>query len=198
MTVPNKITITRLFLTPVIFFTWYSAFELALYPQLGIVLLWILFCLSELTDFLDGNIARNKNLVSDIGKLMDPFSDVFLRITYFVCFVGSGLMPVWTLAVIIWRELSIMFIRMLLFREGKTLAANMGGKLKAVLYFLSGSGGLFGLTLRAWYPKITWLSIAEKIIALAFILSALASLISFVSYLRLYFHSETHKKFMSE
>lgn len=198
MTIPNKLTITRLFLTPFVFVCWYLAFHLELFPKVGSLLLWILFVISEVTDLLDGYIARSKNLVSDTGKLMDPFSDVFLRITCFLCFVGEGLMPIWTLAIIFWRELLIIFMRMLLVKDGRALAANRGGKLKSLLYFLSGIGGFFGLTIRAWWPDISWQPLVLRLIAWVFVLAALAAVLSFAAYFRLYLGSDTHRKFVSE
>ena len=198
MPLPNKLTFTRLIFTPLVFMTWYFLFHLELSPRIGIFLIWVLFVLSEVTDVLDGHIARFRGLVSDVVKLMDPFSDVFLRVTYFTCFVGADLMPVWTLVIILWRELAIMFIRMLLAREGTALAANAGGKLKSLPYFVSGSGGVFALTLRAWWPQLEWRHDAERIVELLFVVASLASLISFIDYLRHYFRSETHRRFMSE
>ena len=198
MTLPNKLTLTRLIFTLLVFMTWYFFFDFELSPRIGIFLIWILFVLAEVTDVLDGHIARSRSLVSDMGKMMDPFSDVFLRVTYFTCFVGADLMPVWTLVIILWRELGIMFIRILLAREGIALAANTGGKLKSFLYFVSGSGGVFALTLRAWWPQLEWRYDAERIVELLFVVAALVSLISFIDYLRYYFRSETHRRFMSE
>ena len=173
MTLPNKLTLSRLLATPLVFLAWYLPVNLGLFPRLGTILLWILFILSEITDILDGHFARSRGQVSEIGKLMDPFSDVFLRVTYFACFLGSGLMPVWTLVIILWRELAIMFIRMLLAREGVTLAANKGGKLKSLLYFVSGFGGLTALTVRAWSPESISLGTVERISALLFIVPRL-------------------------
>ena len=198
MTLPNKLTLSRLFSAPLVFLAWYIPVHLGYFPLIGTVLLWILFILSEITDILDGHFARVRGQVSDIGKLMDPFSDVFLRVTYFACFIGAGLMPIWTLVIILWRELAIMFIRMLLAREGVAMAANKGGKLKSFLYFVSGFGGLFALTLRAWTPDLGWLMKAEQISALLFVIAAVASLISFADYFRSYLKTDTHRKFLSE
>lgn len=198
MTLPNKLTLSRLYSAPLVFLAWYVPIQLGFFPQLGTIILWVLFIVSEITDILDGHFARSRGQVSDIGKLMDPFSDVFLRVTYFTCFLGAGLMPVWTLVIILWRELAIMFIRMLLAREGVALAANKGGKAKSFLYFISGFGGVLALTLRAWTPDLQWLPRMEQIAALLFIIAALASLLSFVGYFRGYLKTETHKKFMSE
>ena len=198
MTLPNKLTLSRLFCTPLVFLSWYLPFHLDLFPKVGTFILWILFVVSEITDILDGHFARTRGQVSDIGKLMDPFSDVFLRVTYFICFVGAGLMPIWTLVLILWRELSIMFVRMLLAREGTALAANRGGKLKSVLYFISGLGGMGAITLRTWWPSFEWMDLAEGIVSGLFVVAALVSLISFGDYFRNYLKTETHRKFMSE
>ncbi len=198
MTLPNKLTISRLFAAPLVFLAWYIPIHLGYFPRLGTLLLWVLFILSEITDILDGHFARSRGQVSDIGKLMDPFSDVFLRVTYFTFFVGSGLMPIWTLVIILWRELGIMFIRMLLAREGVAMAANKGGKLKSTLYFISGLGGLAALTLRAWSPDSQWLGKSEQLSRILFIVAALASIISFADYFRSYLKTDIHKKFMSE
>jgi len=198
MTLPNKLTLTRLASTPLVFLSWYLPFHLGWAPRIGSIIIWILFIISEITDVLDGHFARSRGEVSDVGKLMDPFSDVFLRITYFICFVGAGLMPIWALVVIVWRELAIMFIRMLLFREGVALAANIGGKLKSLLYFVSGLGGLTMLTIRAWAPGVPWKDQAEFTVMILFVVAALASLISFADYFRQYLKTESFRSFMSE
>jgi CDP-diacylglycerol--glycerol-3-phosphate 3-phosphatidyltransferase len=154
--------------------------------------------ISEITDIMDGHIARTRGQVSDIGKLMDPFSDVFLRITFFVCFIGAGLMPLWAFIIIVWRELGIMFIRMLLAKEGTAMAANKGGKLKSLLYAFSSFGGIVVLGLRSWWPDVSWLTTAEFVSRYLFALAAAAAIVSFFGYLRSYIASDTHRRFMNE
>ncbi len=198
MTLPNKLTVARLWMTPFIFLTWYLCLHLNLFPGGGLIILWVLFAVSEVTDFLDGRIARSRNLVSDVGKLMDPFSDVFLRITYFAFFLVEGLMPIWALIIILWRELGILFVRMLLIKEGEALAASKGGKSKAFLYFVSGIIGLLVLSFRIWIPDLPWLSVAEKTASGLFIAAAAAALLSFADYWRHFLKSGTYRKFMDE
>ena len=198
MTLPNKLTVARLWMTPVFFFAWYVFYRLGLSPRAGSIILWLLFSASEITDLLDGHIARSRNLVSDVGKVIDPFADVFLRVTYFVFFLSEGLMPVWALVIILWRELGILIIRMLLIREGEALAASRGGKSKALLYFVSGVVGLFVLTLRAWRPDFDWIGTAERVSSVLFIAAAAAALLSFADYWRHFSKSGTYRKFMDE
>jgi len=197
MTLPNKLTVGRIALTPVFFIV----FSLTVFREQilvsGIILLWIIQIVSEVSDVLDGHIARKHNLVSDMGKIMDPFGDVLSRVTYFVCFTAVGLMPLWALIVILWREFCIMFIRMVMAKEGTALAARKGGKLKAVFYFISGIFGLFILTLQSL--GITGY-MAELILAgkILFSLAALSSLISFVEYFLLFIKTDTMKQFIKE
>ena len=134
MTTANKLTVTRLCLVPV-FFIWYFIDRLfPVAPLLYAVVLVLIYGVGELTDLLDGIVARRSGTVTDLGKVMDPFSDVMSHLTYFTCFLVSGLMPVWAFVVILWREFSQSFLRMLLMGRGKPMAANIFGKAKTCLY----------------------------------------------------------------
>lgn len=92
MNLPNKLTLARLIMTPMFFI----AFNLPLwfnssFQNLSTILVLILFVLIEATDLLDGIIARKRNLVTDLGKVMDPFADTFARLTYFVCLMSVNI-----------------------------------------------------------------------------------------------------------
>ncbi len=192
MNTANKLTTFRFILA--------IAFVILFYMDNPIykTIAFILFIMATITDFLDGYVARKYNQVTKLGKLMDPFSDVFLRITYFAFFLIEGLMPVWALVIILWRELGIIFVRMLLIREGEALGASKGGKAKALLYFISGIAGLFVLTVRVWWTQATWLALAEKISTGLFAGAAIAALLSFVDYWRHFVKSNTYRKFIDE
>ncbi len=198
MTLPNKLTLGRLVLTPVYFLVFFFSINRGYYPILGISVLWIIFIIMEVTDVLDGHIARKHNLVSDVGKLMDPFADVIARVTYFICFYSIGVMPLWTLIVIIWREYCIMFIRALIAKEGTALAASIWGKSKAVTYFISGVLAHVVVTLNLALGNYTYKGVVDKALYVLFALSAISALFSFGDYLKKYSKTETHKKFMSE
>ena len=89
-----------------------------------------------------GIIARRYKLVTDLGKVLDPFSDTLARLTYFVCLISVSVMPVWVFIIMMYREFSIIFLRMLMMKTGKTVAANNWGKAKAVMYAISGIAGI--------------------------------------------------------
>jgi len=194
----NKLTIIRFCCAPAVFLAWYFPVELEFSPRLGILILWALFLFCAITDILDGYFARKMNQVTDLGKLMDPFSDILLMVTYFVCFLSAGLMKVWSLIIILWREFTIMFIRILLAYKHIALGSSFTGKLKTVLYFVSCVSGLIVLTLRAWLTHNRFLPLVEFASGLFFMIATLAALISLVDYLRTYLRIQGREQHLSD
>ena len=148
-----------------------------------IFFLWFVFAVIEVSDLVDGHIARSMNEVSDLGKLLDPFSDVISRMTYFFCFTVIEIMPVWVFVIIMYREYSILFLRMMAIRKGTVIAARMGGKLKSVGYAISGIFGLILITARQFHIFSAVLPYVEIVTLVAFIFAAVASALSFIDYL---------------
>ena len=190
-------TVGRIFLTPVFYAVFASTILKGNYALSWIILLWVIQIVSEVSDVLDGHIARSRNLVSDIGKILDPFSDVLSRVTYFICFSAAGLMPHWAMIVIIWREFCIMFIRIVMAKEGTALAAKKGGKAKAVFYFISGIFALLILTFQS-VGYTVYMDTMILIGKVLFSLAALSSVVSFIEYLVLFLKTETMKQFVKE
>lgn len=180
MTTADKVTLSRILLAP-LFFIIYRLRGSA--PLPGIVLLWALYWAMEISDYIDGRIARASSEVSDFGKLFDPFADVMARVTYFVCFAFEGIMPLWVLLIILYREFGIQFLRMLLSFRGIAMGARPGGKLKAGLYMVSGLLALLFVTLEI-IPGLRNLSgILYVIVQVSFFAAGFVSLASFVDYL---------------
>ncbi len=183
MNIPNKLTISRMIMAPLFFI----AFFLPLWfgPQLNklsVVLLLVLYAATELSDPMDGLIARKYKLVTDLGKVMDPFADTFSRLTYFVCLSKVGVMPIWTFILIMWREFAIVFLRMLMMGSGKAVAANIWGKLKAVLYAISALGGILFVATQRLIEESQLLEVGSSVVTTLFVLSAVASVLSFTTY----------------
>lgn len=151
--------------------------------MLSTVVLWILFAFIEISDVLDGAVARSQGIVSDVGKLLDPFADVVSRLTYFVVFAAFSIMPVWMFLLILYREVGIIFVRMMMIRDGVALAARKGGKTKAVMYAVSAGLGLVMLMhvrlglFHMLMPALPWVVLG------AFGLSVFLSWASFIDYL---------------
>ncbi len=184
MNTPNKLTVSRLIMAPLFFIVFFLPVWFG--PSLNVVsvvLLLLLYVMTELSDLLDGIIARKYHLITDLGKVMDPFADTLSRLTYFICLVGVQVMPVWAFAIIMWREFSIVFLRMLMMGTGKAVAANIWGKSKAVMYAISGLAGIFYVAALRLLENNDWIVWAEPILLVIFSLAALASLASFITYI---------------
>lgn len=124
MNLANKLTLLRVILIPVFLIVLYLDFPYCKYVALAI------FAIASFTDFLDGKIARSRNLVTDFGKFMDPLADKVLVMTAMVMFVSWGQMPAWVFAVVLARELAVSGMRMIAATSGKVIAAAWSGKVK--------------------------------------------------------------------
>lgn len=182
MNLPNALTILRIILAPVFLAIFFIYQALSLPPAPVFIILFALYAVMELTDVLDGYIARSRNLVTELGKNLDPFADVLARMTYFLCFTGAAIMPVWILAILIYRELSITFLRAFMYQRGTALPASIWGKIKAVLYSVSAFFGMAYLLLSSFLSLPGW---ADTVLFIMFLSSAGASLASFITYIPL-------------
>jgi CDP-diacylglycerol--glycerol-3-phosphate 3-phosphatidyltransferase len=192
MNLPTILTSFRIFLSPLFFVSfffpaWTGGF--GVFP--AIVILWCVFWIIEISDLVDGFLARALDQVTDTGKLLDPFADVIARLTYFVCFVASGIMPAWAFIPILYRELGVTYLRMILYKDGVALAAKRGGKLKAVLYAVAGGFGLAIHTCRSLSLFPGLLDDMYFIGRILFLAAALLSLLSFIDYFHVFLK---HKK----
>ena len=185
MNLPNRLTVTRLVMTP-LFFVIFFLVDLfpSFNPVLYAVLLVLFYGIMELTDLLDGKIARKNGLVTDLGKVLDPFADVICHLTFFTCFLAAGIMPVWAFIPILWREFSQSFTRMLMMGKGKAMAANIFGKAKTCLYALT---SICGFALRICYVlnvDESFTSVFSIVLTVLFTLAAFASVASYLIYVK--------------
>lgn len=126
--VPNAITVVRILLTP--FFIW-----LLLTADPDGVARWaagVFFILAIATDGIDGWIARRWNLITDLGKILDPIADKGLTGSALVCLAILGELPWWVVALILVREIGITVWRLFELRLGRVVPASRGGKLKTL------------------------------------------------------------------
>src|SRR5580698_9281604 len=134
MNLPNKLTASRFGLTVVFLWAMFSSFP---YRH---TLALVFFCLAGVTDFLDGRIARSRNLITNFGILMDPLADKIMTCSAFVAFVESTHLnpgaPVtvgaWMVVIIVSRELAITGLRLLAASKNIVLAAERFGKHKTI------------------------------------------------------------------
>ncbi len=153
MNLPTKLTLLRIFMIPV----FVVIFFLDVIPYNFVISAGV-FLLAAFTDFLDGYIARKYNMVTDLGKFLDPIADKVLVSTAFIIMLvpvgdvtiipGLGAIAV---AIIIARELVVSGFRMVAASKGMVIAADVSGKIKTfvqdvAIVVLLVSADLFALT----------------------------------------------------
>lgn len=124
MNLPNTITLLRLLLTAI--FCAAASSE----GTLGYGIALTAFVLGAISDWLDGYLARKMDLVTSLGKLLDPLADKILVCSGFVYLSAEGLCPVWVTALIICREFLVTGIRQIAVEKGVVIAADSLGKWK--------------------------------------------------------------------
>lgn len=129
MNLPNKLSLLRIFLIPVMIF-----FYLADFVPYGKIIAIVVFIAAAFTDFLDGKIARKYNLVTNLGKLLDPIADKLLVMSALLLVVVDFTIPhpygVIVAIIIIGRELLISAFRQIAASKNVVMAADMFGKIK--------------------------------------------------------------------
>ncbi len=125
MNIANRLTISRIILTFI--FIFFLIYYKGIFAKSAA---FIIFSLAAFSDFLDGRIAKKKNIISDFGKFMDPVADKILVLAAFAAFVQMHLIEAWMLVIIIARELLITSLRLFALNKGRVLAASSSGKHK--------------------------------------------------------------------
>ena len=127
MNLPNKLTLLRVALVPVMIF-----FLLTQSVPHNFLFALIVFSAASLTDMLDGRIARKRGLVTDFGKLMDPLADKILVASALICLIKLDAAPCIVVIIVIFREFLVTSLRMIAVEKGKVIAADIWGKAKTV------------------------------------------------------------------
>ena len=138
MNLPNALTVTRIFLVPLLVVVLLTKFEGELI--LGVrkeLVAAAIFALASVTDWLDGYLARRRGQITAIGQMMDPLADKLLTSAAFISLVQIGLVPAWIVAVIVGRELAVTGLRSLASARGRPFPASPLGKTKMVAQVLT-------------------------------------------------------------
>jgi len=131
--IPNILTVVRIALVPVfvILMALNGVWEYMKYIALGI------FVIASVTDWLDGIIARKKNIVTRFGKLMDPLADKILVAAGFIMLTGMDVIPAWVTVIVVARDFLLNTLRMFGTEAGETIAAGVSGKIKTAFQMLT-------------------------------------------------------------
>ena len=192
MRISNKFTLSRIILAPIIFIIYNIPRWLGLENGSTVAIASIcvaipVLAFAELTDYFDGHYARKLNDVSDFGKMFDPFADVFLHLSMFTCFVFSGYMPIVCYVLILYREFSQNFLRMVAAKQGTAIAARKGGKIKTVFYVASCFVALIQEALIRTELASVWSLDMKLLLHIGqgfFVVCVILAYISFIDYLK--------------
>lgn len=132
MNLPNKLTVFRIILVPIMVLIPYFNIQ---GEALGIPISWIIidiiFIIAAITDKLDGTIARKRNLVTNFGKFLDPIADKILVLGAMVMLVEMAKLPAWIPVIVLFREFVVSGYRLIAVEQGgKVIAASIWGKIK--------------------------------------------------------------------
>ena len=144
MTTASKITLVRVAMIPL-----YMVF---MYLSAGVPGLWMwlalgVFILASLTDYIDGQIARKCNQVSDFGKFLDPLADKLLTIAAMTMFCEWQIFPAWALMIVLTREFAVTGLRLVAVGNGTVIAAGWSGKVKT-------ASTMIGLCVMMAFPTV--------------------------------------------
>ncbi|MBQ4578638.1 MAG: CDP-diacylglycerol--glycerol-3-phosphate 3-phosphatidyltransferase [Clostridia bacterium] len=131
MTLPNILTCLRVLLIPVFMVL---AYQENMPCDIAALIVYVVACL---TDYVDGNLARKNNQVTNFGKFMDPVADKLLVMAALLLFVEDGTIAAWMVAIILGREFIVSALRMVAASEGLVIAANMWGKAKTMITMIT-------------------------------------------------------------
>ena len=148
MTTASKITLIRVAMIPV--------YMVTMYVSGGVSGLWMwislgIFIVASLTDFVDGQIARKCNQVSDFGKFLDPLADKLLTIAAMTMFCQWQVFPAWALMIVLTREFAVTGLRLVAVGKGTVIAAGWSGKVKT-------ASTMVGLCVMLVFPGVALLN----------------------------------------
>ncbi|MBI1873820.1 MAG: CDP-diacylglycerol--glycerol-3-phosphate 3-phosphatidyltransferase [Acidobacteria bacterium] len=133
MNLPNLLTLSRIFLVPLLVVVLLTKFEGRLIFGVRKELIGAaIFGLASLTDWLDGYVARRRKQVTTLGQVIDPLADKLLISAALISLVQMGLAPAWMVAVIIGREFAVTGLRSIAYSRGVVMPARPLGKVKMV------------------------------------------------------------------
>ncbi len=177
MNLSNYLTLLRIFLTPVlvaVLLTGKAPDETLTQGARSLAV--AIFAIAALTDLLDGYLARLRNEVTRLGKLLDPIADKLLISAAFVSLVQLGLAPAWIVVIILGREFAVSGLRLIAATEGIRIEVSSFGKYKMVAQVFA-----VGFLILSNYTRILGLIFLYLVMVL--------SIISMIGYIRKFWGS---------
>lgn len=197
MNLPNKLTLGRIIMIP--FFVFFLVYNFYEDPNMSRLIAAALFIVASFTDYLDGYLARSRNLITDFGKFMDPLADKFLILgaMFAICFsnyifdyesigfatsISSEIIKhlfFWTAIVVVFRELAVTSMRLVVVKaSGAVIAASSLGKIKTVTQIIATSAVMLEPVVFPFFKG--WLTVVSTAAMLFF------TVLSGISYIKTY------------
>ena len=146
MNFPNKLTMLRILLIPVMVGIYYLDNDPNTLNTMSYLLASI-FILASITDYFDGYLARKNNLITTFGKFLDPLADKLLVMFALLILLDMKFIPMWVVLVILAREFIVTGIRLVAVNEGNVIAASQLGKYKTAMT-------MFGIILLLFHVEL--------------------------------------------
>jgi len=166
LSLPNGITITRIIAIPLIILLLFNI------DELYSIITSVLFLLVALTDTLDGYLARRREMVTTLGKFLDPLADKLLIVTSLIALVSTREVPAWMVIVIVGREIAVTGLRGIAVSQEIVISASSLGKYKTVFEVAS----IFFLILNKVHFSIDFRQIGMGLLWVALILAVISGI----------------------
>ena len=169
----NNLTLTRIIIVPVlIVILLYST------SKTSCLIAAILFALAGFTDWLDGYIARKQNIITSLGKFLDPLADKILVSITLIMLLSLNRIPAWMVAIIIAREVAVTGLRIVVAREGITIESSKLAKYKTAFQLVA----VVGLLIHYTYFNINFNLVGITTLWIAMLITLWSGLIYFVKF----------------
>ena len=153
MNLPNALTLSRIFIVPLLVVVLLTPVSENLLGVPSYLLGVSIFVIAALTDYFDGKIARRRKQVSKLGKLLDPIADKLLISAALISLVENHLAPAWAVVIIVGREFAVTGLRSIAATEGVVISASRMGKFKMVAQVVT--VGLLILSMSSGAPHVS-------------------------------------------
>lgn len=172
LTLPNVLTLIRIAFIPLLF-------VLLFFPEKIISFFSALcFLIASITDFLDGFLARRRNSITRLGKILDPLADKLLITACLVMLISLHNIPAWIVAIIVSREMAITGLRGAAAIEGLVIPAETLGKKKTAFQIAA----IFFLLLHYKYFQVDFHQIGTVLLLIALVLTVWSGLVYFYKF----------------
>lgn len=151
---PNCLTMARICAAPIVVALLYL--EMWFQYRLGAYCAFGVFFVASMTDYFDGKIAREQNIITNLGKFLDPLADKLLIGSVLIMLVRLGpewRVPAWIVIIIVCREMAVTVMRAVAAEMGQVVAADKFGKLKTLLQSLACGFLIFHYPIFGWDPR---------------------------------------------